>query len=349
MVRPFPFKFGAMKRTVLAILSILLVATACQENNTAKLDSATAQSATTPFDSINALIKETPNNPDLYFQRAKMHYDERDLVTSMNDVGRALKLDRSNTDYYMLLADLKLIAKESRASRDALLQAYEIAPNDIQVLLRLGELYMIVRDADASFKYLNEALKIDVYNATAYRLKGFNYKYVGDTVNAVSSFQTAIEQDANDYDSYLQLGLLYSTAGNELAEDYYNNALKVRPSSVEALYAKGLFLQTMGRSRDAIRTYDQIIGITGEYFDAWYNKGYVYMVQLEQYDSAAYNFTQAINVGPEGYVAAYYNRGLAYETAGALREAEADYRMALKFNPQYDLAARGLSRVLGEE
>ena len=49
MVRPFPFKFGAMKRTVLAILSILLVATACQENNTAKLDSATAQSATTPI------------------------------------------------------------------------------------------------------------------------------------------------------------------------------------------------------------------------------------------------------------------------------------------------------------
>ena len=60
---------------------------------------------------------------------------------------------------------------------------------------------MLVEEYESSFRYLNEALKVDIHSATAYRLKGFNYKYAGDTVNAVSSFQTAIEQDPNDYDS----------------------------------------------------------------------------------------------------------------------------------------------------
>jgi tetratricopeptide (TPR) repeat protein len=268
----------------------------------------------------------------------------------MNDVGRALKLDSSNTEYYLLLADLKLIAKESRESRDVLLKAYAVNPNDVEVLLGLGELYMIVQDADASFRYLNEALKIDVYNATAYRLKGFNYKYLGDTTNAVSSFQTAVEQDPKDYDSYLQLGLLYSTIGHAVALDYYNNALKVRPTSVEALYAKGLFLQTIDRSREALNTYATILEVTeNRYFDAWYNMGYVYLVQLQSYDSAAYSFSQAIRQGPQGYAQAFYNRGLSYEKLGEMKKAEADYREALRINPQYDLAALGLSRILEEQ
>lgn len=330
------------------IIIAVIVLTACQESNTAKLDTGTSRSESTPFDSINALIKENPNDPLLHFERAKMHYDARDLVTSMNDVGRALKLDSTNTDFYLLLADLKLIAKESRESRDALLKAYEVDPTDIDVLIRLGELYMIVRDADESFRYLNEALRIDVYNADAYRIKGFNYKYLGDTTNALSSFQTAVEQDPADYDAYLQLGLMLSEQGDEVALNYYDNALDVRPNSVEALYAKGLFLQTLERSREAIDTYARIMEIAGDYFDAYYNTGYVYLTQLSKYDSAAYQFTQAIEYGPKGYVEAYYNRGLCYEQLEATEQAAEDYRAALKINPQYDLAAIGLSRVLGE-
>jgi tetratricopeptide (TPR) repeat protein len=334
-------------RPFLFVLAALLLA-ACHDNRTARLEANNADDSQ-QFDSINALIKASPNNPTLYYERAKMHYDLRDHAASLNDVGRALKLDSSNTEFYLLLADLKLISKESRASRDALLKAYQRNPNDIHVLLRLGELYMIVQDAETSFKYLNEALKADVYNATAYRLKGFNYKYLGDTTNAVSSFQTAIEQDPNDYDSYLQLGFLYSTIGHDIALDYYNNALRVRPQSVEALYAKGLFLQTINRSREAIDTYKKILSITDEYFDAYYNIGYVYLVQVQQFDSAIYHFNKAIEFGPPSYVEAVYNRGLCHERAGDIKQAEADYREALRMNPQYDLAALGLGRILDGE
>lgn len=333
-----------MKNVLFWMVMVTFTLAGCQDN-TSRLDTNTNEQ-NNPFDSINALIKGEPNKADLYFARAKLHYEHRDLASSLSDIGRALRIDSTRTDYYLLLADLKLINKQSRESKDALLKAHHIDPKNVDVLLKLGELYMIVQDAEKSFEYLNLALQLDVHNATAYRLKGFNYKYLGDTLNAVSSFQTAVEQDPDDYDSYMQLGLLYSIARHPLALDYLNNALKVNPSSIEALYAKGLFLQNTGEPRKALLAYDQIIGINKEYFDAYYNKGYVYLELLNKYDSAAAEFTKVLEFGPPEHFAAIYNRGLACERAGKLKEAEADYRLALKYNPQYDPAALGLSRIL---
>ncbi|MDB4103954.1 tetratricopeptide repeat protein [Salibacteraceae bacterium] len=339
-----------MNKEFIFLLVMGLTFASCQENNTAKLESDQPQSSAfkNEFDSISSLILASPNDPELYFERAKAHYGNKDLVSSLSDIGRSLKLDSSNTEYYMLFADLKLLQKESRASRDALLKALEIDPNNVDVLIRLGELYMVVQDAEESFKYLNQALKLDVFNSTAYRLKGFNYKYLRDTTNAVSSFQTAIEQDPNDYDSYLQLGLLYSSIEHDIALEYYDNALKVRPTSFEALYAKGLHFQVTENSRSAINTYREIISINEAYFDAWYNIGYVYLEQLNEYDSAALSFSKAIEVGPKNYVSAIYNKGLSHERAGELEQAKKEYEKALAANPQYDLAARGLSRILNE-
>ncbi len=336
--------------TGIILVSTAILIAGCDENNTARLDNGSTQQAAQndPFDSINNVIKDRPNDAELYFERAQMHYGQRDIASSLADVGRALRLDSLNPSYYMLLADLKLINKESRGSRDALLKAHAIDPRNVDVLLKLGELYMVVQDAENSFKYLNLALKEDVYNATAYRLKGFNYKFLGDTLNAISSFQTAVEQDPEDYDAYMQLGLIYAEAGQPLAEDYFNNALKVRPQSIEALYAKGLFLQTQGEPRAAIDVYNQILTVNEDYFEAWYNIGYVHLEMLQNYDSAAYNFNQAIATGPRDYFTAIYNRGLSREREGNLKQAAEDYRAALKINPQFDLAARGLSRVLGE-
>ena len=332
-----------MKYLIFFVLAILF---ACSSGDDGRLVKNQSDVSLNPFDSVNTLIKAEPSDANLYFQRAKLHYAQRDLPASLADVGRALKLDSSNADYYLLFADLKLISKESRESRDALITALRFNPNNIDVLIKLGELYMIVQDSDHSFEYLNRALKLDVYNGRAYQIKGFNYMYLGDTANAVSSFETAIEQDPQDYESYMQLGFFYANIQDDLALDYFNNALKVNPTSLEALYAKGLFLQTIEKSREAIGAYRAMLDIRESQTDAWYNQGYVYLEQLAVYDSAAYCFTRALDFGPAVYPNAVYNRGLAHERAQDFPKAEADYRAALEMDPQYDLAAIGLERIL---
>ncbi|NQY67032.1 MAG: pilus assembly protein PilF, partial [Flavobacteriales bacterium] len=40
-----------------------------------------------------------------------------------------------------------------------------------------------------------------------------------------------------------------------------------------------------------------------------------------------------------------YNLGYSYELLGNTKSAESNYRLALSINPQYDSAAKGLSRI----
>ncbi|MFK5173600.1 tetratricopeptide repeat protein, partial [Propionibacterium freudenreichii] len=74
--------------------------------------------------------------------------------------------------------------------------------------LKLSEIALLLKDYANSIKYANDALKIDVFNPTAYFLKGMTYKYGKDTNNAISSFQTAIEQDNQYYKAFVELGFL---------------------------------------------------------------------------------------------------------------------------------------------
>ncbi|GAB4375600.1 MAG: hypothetical protein Kow0075_02090 [Salibacteraceae bacterium] len=337
-------KFEAMINRCI-ILLLVVVSVGCSDGRTGSKKSGTGHDQS-PLDSINQVILANPNNAELYFERARLHRNERRLAEAMADLGRAMKLDSSNTKYYLMLADLKLVSKQSRQSRDLLLKAVEIDPQNVDILARLGELYMIVGDADASFEYLNKALKADPYNSKVYMLKGFNYKYLGDTVRAMSSFQTAVELNPSDYDSYLQLGLLSSAQKPDLALDYYDNALRVRPTSLEALYAKALLLQSMGKPRAALKTYDQLLEIEPGYYDATFGKGFVYLEILQRYDSAEIAFSAAIESGPQYYPQAHYNLGLTFERRGDFRNAALCYKKALDIEPTYDLAARGLERIL---
>ena len=53
-------------------------------------------------------------------------------------------------------------------------------------------------------------LKIDETIAKGYFLKGMCYKESGDTTRAISSFQTACEQDNQYYDAYVETGRLFA-------------------------------------------------------------------------------------------------------------------------------------------
>ena len=59
---------------------------------------------------------------------------------------------------------------------------------------------------------------------------------------AESSYQTAIEMDANYYAAMIQLGWIYAQQQNDLAITYYDAALEIYPESMEAIRNKGLYL-----------------------------------------------------------------------------------------------------------
>lgn len=297
------------------------------------------------FVKINQKIKNDISNPLLYIERAELYAERQDVPSAIADVDRAIRLDSLKAEFYIKKADYLLFQRKIQEVKDVLNTSLRINPNNAESNLKLAELYMFLKDNKEAMEYLNKVLKKDIYNAQAYFMKGIIFMEGGDTIKAVSSLQTAVEQNPDYYDAYIQLGVLLSAKKNPLAKQYYLNALKIKPNSIEALYNIGMFCQENNSFNEAIEYYNQILNIDAKNSLAHFNLGYVHLVDLHLLPEAVQHFSKAIDAR-SNYFEAYYNRGYAYELMKDWLNAETNYRQALSIKPDYTLAAEGLNRVL---
>lgn len=300
------------------------------------------------YEALNDQIKENPDDPDLYYQRAGYHTGQKQFEEALADINRSMDIDSENPEYYLFKADVLILMMKTRSAKATLDNCLVIDPENIEANLKLAEMAIWAEDYPKSIDYINDVLRIDVNHARAYFMKGMCYKFMGDTAKAVSSIQTAVEQDPDYYDGYIQLGLIYAGVHDPIAVSYYDNALKVRPESTEALYNRSLFLQEHGDPERAVQGYEQMVEISPADIRAYYNIGYVNMMYFKDFQKGVDFFTRAIALHP-GYYQAFYNRGFCKEHLGDLQGAEADFRQSLKIRPDYDLAAKGLSRVVDKD
>ncbi len=297
---------------------------------------------------LDVALRDDISNASLYHQRAKRYGQLGEFMFAEQDILRALNLDSKNCGYNVTYSNLFLLQNKLSEAEEVLQNILRVNDQCPNVFIALGDVYLYRRENKKSIEYLDEALKLDVYNAIAYYKKGINFMEMGDTTTAISSMQTAVEQDGNFYDAYVQLGVLMAGKGDPLAEDYYKAALRLDTNSVEVMYNLGIHYQQTDKYNEAIKIYNDITKKAPKFKEAYFNLGYIHMVLLKAYQPAIPYFTKAIELDPSMYYQAYYNRGYCYELIGDIGNAEKDYRKALDIRPDYTLAAQGIGRVKGE-
>ena len=99
--------------------------------------------------------------------------------------------------------------------------------------------------------------------------------------------------------------------------------------------------------QEALQCYDKIIGIDANFSAAYFNKGFVNLVYLKDYQKGIEAFNLALEKNP-GYYQAAYNRALCHEGKGDKTNAEADLNLALKIKPDYTEAAVELGKLRGD-
>ncbi len=299
---------------------------------------------------LNKKIADHPEDYNSYLDRAKYYGERSKYDLAFQDISRAIATDSTKADIYLYKGELYFQQEKVQESYDEYVICIKYDSLNASCLLKKAGIDIVLKNYDVARNHINTVLRNNEYNAEAYYTRGRMYKMMGDSTLAASSYKTAIEVDPSYYDAYVEVGLLYAAEKNDLAKEYYNSAIAVRPRSVEAWYNKAMFLQETGfrkneRYKEAFVCYDSILKIDPGFVAANFNKGYIWLEYLQQYDSAAYYFTESINRFPQ-YFQAYYNRGLSYESLNKFKEAEADYRQALQLQPTYNDAAVALNRVL---
>ena len=335
-----------IRSITIAVLASLMIFTSCGDNKKAekeiKTDSVKSE-IPAELKAINEKLLKSPNDPELYNQRAKYFVGLQAYNDALTDMTRAINMDSSKADYYLTISNIYFAVNRSGEAKKALEKCISLEPENTEAILKLAELYLYVRKNEKSIELINQALRKDKYNAKAYFLKGMNFKEMKDTARAISSMNTAVEQDQQYYNAYMQLGLLTAAQGNKVAVEYYKNALRIQPKSSEAWYDLGKFYQDIKDYDNAIGTYTTLLTFENN-LSALYNMGVIHLVGLKQYSKALEYFTAAINVDPK-YVEAYYGRGLCYRSMNDPKKAAAEFQTCLSLNPDYAPAKVALGKM----
>lgn len=332
---------------VFLFLPITLLLGSCGSNESTQnkvVSDTTTIKTPEELNQLNAAIAADSENADLYNKRAKYYYSTNNLGAGLQDIEKALSLDSTKAAYYFTASNFYFSANKTGAAKAALEKCIALDENNVEAILKLAELYLYVAKYDKSIEYINKALKIDMYQSTGYFMKGMCYKELKDTAKAISSMQTAVEQDKQYYHAYMQLGLLCAAQKNKLAADYYKNAIRIQPKSIEAWYALGKCYQDMGDGDNAIATYTELVKFDTQNKFAYHNMGVIYLTNLKLNEKALENFSNAIKADAK-YVDAYYGRGVTYQTIGDKKNATADFQSCLAINPDYTAAQEALKKL----
>ena len=344
-------KVKMKRKIIIGLVPVFyLLFAACHNNHSEaeiankKADSLSIKLNSPELKAINAELLQDPSNASLYNKRALVYINLRQFPEAENDSKRAIRMDSTQAAYFLTLVDAYFKGNNTRLSKELLEATAKRFPDNIEALLKLAELYFLVKRYQEGIEYVNKALKIDENLAKAYYIKGSIYRESGDTTRAISSLETAVEQDNRYVDAFYDLGVMYAARKNPVALEYYSNVLQIDPANANANYARAKLLQDLGKIDEAIKGYEAILTSNKNCENCYYNLGAIYLEIKNDPKKALEQFTKAIEINPN-YVEAYFARGYTYTKLKDKESAKADYNMCLKIQPNYDAAIQGLNNM----
>ncbi|MEI7491745.1 MAG: tetratricopeptide repeat protein [Bacteroidota bacterium] len=327
-----------------AVCLLLMLSLSCSRGGGVHGKLSREDSLRVELENLNKQISGHEKDAGLLHSRAKLYISLREINQALNDINKALQLDPKKADYYLTLSDIYLMMGQPQNCEESLLKAVSVDPKNLNANLKLANLYLIVKDYKKVDQYVKEVLTLDKANSSARFTRAMALIETGDTAHAIGDLMEAVRLNQQFFDAYMLLGELYATHKDPLAAGYFTNALRIRPNSREALYNLGMFYQESGQYPKAIGTYEVLSRVDTTFKDAPYNIGYINLVYLQDFKTAAEYFSMAIARDP-AYAEAWYNRGLSYEQLKEYRKAYDDYQQTLKLKVNYDKAVEGLNRL----
>ncbi|HEY9114722.1 MAG TPA: tetratricopeptide repeat protein, partial [Bacteroidales bacterium] len=302
---------------------------------------------TNALDSLEILtkliVKDSSNFQ--YFEKRAYYYLQRgNIDPAFRDLSYALELQPNEPSLYLMLSDIYFLLGKTENSISALKKAYQLEPESEKAFLKLSERYLMLQNYENALAYAERAISMNLENSDGYYYKGIVKMETGDTLAALNNLKIACNLDTLNYKAFMQVGGLLSVLNDTNAEGYYIGALKAKPGDESALFLLALLYQNQLKFEKALEAYQVINEFYPDNQRAFFNLGYIYLVELNEPEKAADAFRQAIVIYPK-YLEAIYNLGRTYEELGQYDLAREQYRKSLDLLPNYPLAVKGLNRL----
>ena len=288
-------------------------------------------------------IDNSPNNSDLYQQRAEYYYGKKQVDEALADILKAIKLNDKISAYYVTLADIYLAKNETDLVEEALQKAIAIDDYN-EAYLKLAELYLYQYMYTECDETIEKAVRLQNHNPKAYLTKAILLKETGDTTGWLRMMQLVIDQDPKEVIAYTDLAYFFQEKLDPIAISYYKNALEITPNDKILNYNLGRLYQDLREYDLAKEQYENLIAIDPKSYPAYNSLGYIALNFEDNYEEAVRYFTKALEIDSL-YDQAWCNRGIAYEYLEAWDRARADFLQCRKINPNNKGAITELNRL----
>ena len=293
------------------------------------------ENSTAEITRLSEKILAEPKNAEWYFLRG-LEFRSFNNQAALQDFKSAWQLDSANSEHALGLAEQYFIMNDSRASMGVLSRWLKFNPPSPNVLWAMARQATLLRQYELSIGALNQILRTDVYNAEAYYLKGRNYRFLADTAQAISSYQTALEMDPALERAHLELGALLIAKGDDKGLRYLRNVLSLNDSSSAARYQLAKYYQDQGEFTDAVDQYEALINRDPQNGDALYNLATIWY-GADSIEKAFRLFDLVTKVEPTRSMG-FYGKGLCAAELNRKEQATTFLQQALNLNPELEEA-----------
>jgi tetratricopeptide (TPR) repeat protein len=288
-------------------------------------------------------IKDSPNEDSLYYHRAQAYYKSEGYDEAINDLQRAIALDTTQADYFHLLADCYLDYFKSFPAIQTLEDAHRRWPDRIPTMLKLSEFYLIVKKHGPALQMVQKIMKLDPQNSEAFFMASMIAKDKGEIPLAIKNMERSVAINPNDTDAWIVLGNLLSGKNDQVAVRYYQNALRIDSTSMEAYDGIATFYHKGGQLQQAEESYKNMIVKEPSRPETYYDLGLLYLEQKKETE-ALQHMNMALDNDPL-FFKAYYYRGVIKEKQGDLKGAYDDYDQASRMVTDYKEAQDAATRL----
>jgi tetratricopeptide (TPR) repeat protein len=203
--------------------------------------------------------------------------------------------------------------------------------------------YFIRRSPDF-FDWRSQTFKFSIDDntiATESRriLWGVNYeKYLQwtpqDRINRIIEIKDILNEAINSWQQalfFLELGnILVADRREESAIQSYDRVLAINPDYYEAWHNRSIALAKLGRTEEAIQSYDRALAIKRDDHDAWNDRG-IALAELGRTEEAIQSYDRALAIKPE-YYKPIYNKACCYAIQQQVDLALQNLQQALDLN-----------------
>lgn len=297
---------------------------------------------------LNEMIEDHPDNPDAYFKKAQLHLQSEEYEQALLNSRKAIGLDGQNPHYYELLAEVHYAQKDTEQAENNAMKAISLAENKgLRAIEAYRLLSVLAFEAEATEKaidYINQAISLAPYRGEIYFQRGKIYLQAGDTTEALSNMNRALEDPETAPQFYSEMAELYKlTRQYDKALLLLDKQQQSMPESKGPAFRKAALLTEMDRTDEALAILRRLVREDTTFVQGYYQLGLTKYTG-SRYDSALYFADRALQLDADNKEAMLL-KGRIYDKRGKFYSARNEFQKILELDPEYKLAEEELRKV----